>query len=589
MAQRMTSLGFAQEEPAAAPLDFSGATIPALGGAGETRNARKPLIDFAQNPLGAIGAVLMNVARGASGQPLYTDELLEREQQEQLLGYKKMELGAQALTKGIELLKNTPAANRDRVAKQFGALYEPIVGAGFTQTLLDASAQPDTTAAIIQRFGKRGQEMYKLAGGDPDLTLDLLQDDKLQTRLDEMDGRRLGKEAMRRIAAAGEVLEQSPEGQQALQSLQQGWTLADLQDPAIMEVMGLTPEHVDAIARSPELQSQLRPFGFVPTADLDLQAKEAITDPQKSLSQISAEAGAKATAEATAKASAKPMNYIGPDGTIRAGTFGEREQMAAQGFQPLVTGRTPDDAAAAERDKLQTTIPPFVASLAGVDPGTTKADFRAAGGNDEIDATTTRALQGAEAAVKGTRDIIGNMRAIVQENPDANTRVAALQGVATNLIAEFKALTGALGADVDLNAEVAKHEDTFKKNGIDNALMKQGAIVLAYMSAKAMDEGGRLTDRDVNLAAQAMGTGAADPQMLLALLDQAEVNADSTFRNRVEAAIRKRPPSQLPDVREAEAVAERLMADEDVSREELAKLSPRARRLLKSRLANAVK
>lgn len=579
-----TGLGFAPETPAASP----GATAraPRLDVLGETR--QPPVINARENPIAAIGAMLQNFGRGIEGKELYTTELRKERLQREALEFEKLNLGSNALAKGMELLKNTPAAQREAMATKFGAMYEHILP-GFSDTLREASQQPEATAEQIRALGDHGETLIAVAG-DIDGALKLATNPAFMKQLDDMADQRNAPEIFSAMKRGQETLMQTPEGKALWeQAMKGGFTLADLQDPALQEGLGITQSHVNTIARSKEVQSSLREFGFKPVADMDAEA--AAKAKEKPLSRI----GAEAAAAESAKQSAKIVNYIGQDGTIKAATLGEREKMAAMGFQPFVSGRTEQDLTAQEqareKDAAGKSVPvdPYFARIAGVPPTMTKQEAIDKGLVPDIDEPTKRQLQGAEAAARGISGLIGQARAIVEQNPDANTRVAALGGLVTNFKSELDAFGRATGVKIDVDREMKGREDIFKQNGIDNALMKQLAISLAYMNAKSLDDSGRLSDSDVRNSAKALGAGASNPEILANLLDQAEMTADDSFRNRVESATGARRPSNLPDIQSAEDIASRITSGEKVTADEIATLPPRARRALKARLANAKK
>lgn len=584
----MAGLGFAPE-PTAAPSPAAPARVPMLDRLGpRPATAAAPLANLSTSQ--KIGALLQDFGRGVAGRPSYTDELIAQRTEQEALELERMNVGVNAMTKGLELLQKTPAAQREVIAKQYGQMYEHLIP-GFTETLAAAAQEPEATKEQLAALGEHANTLIAV-GGSLDGALKLAQNSAFMAQLNDASDERNAPEIVSALERGRDTLAQSPEGKALWdQMTRDGLTISDLMDPQFQGALGLTQSHVNSIMRSPAIQSTLRPLGFVPTADADkkAQAEAGRESPQDAARR----AGGIAAAEAAAREAAKMITFLGPNNAVIRRPQGEAEALRAQGFQPLVTGRTEADADAISKAQTKDTadksvpVDAYFARIAGVDPKTTIQEAIDQGLTPEIDDTTKRALQGAETGMRGITGLIGQARAIVEQNPNANTRVAALGGLVTNIKAELDSLGRSTGIKIDVDRELKGREDIFKSNGIDNALMKQLAIGLAYMNAKSLDDSGRLSDADVRNSAKALGAGASDPAILLNLLDQAELTADDSFRNRVQSATGKRRDSSLPDVKAAEDIAKRIEAGEEVTREEMAQLSPRARRALKARLSNA--
>lgn len=579
----MAGLGFAPE-PTPAPSPAAPARAPQLDVIGTPGpRAAAPLANLSTTQ--KIGALLQDFGRGVAGRPSFTQELLSQRQEQELLELKRMDVGVSAMTKGMELLQNTPAAQREAVAKQYGQMYEHLLP-GFTETLAQAAMQPQATEEQLKALGEHGKTLIAI-GGSVDEALKLAQNPAFMSQLNDASDARNAPEIVSALERGRDLMMQSPETKALWdQMTKDGLTLSDLMDPQFRDALGLTAGHVNTIARSTELQSNLRPFGFQTTKDLDAEAGKKLD------ARYEKDKAGEAGAVQAAKEAAKIISYIGQDGTIIREPQGRRNELAAQGFSPLVTGRTDADLTAQEKaqqkDAAGKSVPvdPYFARLAEVDTNMTKQEAIDAGLTPDIDDTTKRALQGAETGARNMSALIGQARTIIQANPDANTRVAALGGLVTTLRAELGALGKATGVKIDIDRELKGREDIFKANGIDNALMKQLAVGLAYMNAKSLDDSGRLSDADVRNSAKALGASASDPDVLLSLLDQAEMTADDSFRNRVQASTGARRKSMLPDVQAAEDIAKRAEAGEEVKPEDVQTLTPRALRHLKSLRAN---
>lgn len=590
-APTLEPLGVAQQGAGAQPVGRAepGGGMEPIGlamrdGTQAQGGREEPLIDPSKNPLGAIGAVLQNVSRGARGQRLYTDELRDQRMLREQRELQRLTVGVDAMTKGIELMNNTPAAQRAEVAQQYGQLFEQVLP-GFTETLLSGARKPRDLMTTMEVLGEHGDTLVRL-GGDLDTALELSQDTALIKRLDLQADRRNAPEITMAFKRAQEVLQSSPQGNEILtKAAADGWTLSDLQDPAIQKALGLTPSHVNTIMRSPDVQSNLRPFGFIPTSDLDEQAKQRAG--QKSLDRIAAEERAKTTAREGAETIAFQNIQTG---AVEYAAKAQQEAMRARGFEPVITGRTEQDLASREerRREGKETAPvnPYITSVLGKDPETSIADFRAEGGNPNVPDADIRSLQTLETGLKNTDQTIERIKSIVTESDgDANTWGAQVAGILANLRTNVGSIARAFGSDFnfDIDKELAKYDGTMRELGVQGAELQSLVMDLSYMAAVSRGQEGRgLSDNDVKRFSKIVGTSTADPVAFTRVLDSVVTRFDQSFRNQFESVVRKRPESMLPDIAAAESLAERFegMTNDQAARE-IAKLSPRARRELK--------
>lgn len=541
--------------PPPSPVD---SPKPSLDPYGIDTGGVNPDIAYKDHPMAAIGSILLNFQRGLKGETLYTDELQQERQQREALALKKLDVGSTAMTKGLQLMKNTPPEQRAQIAQQYGKLFEHLIP-GFTQTLLKAADQPVATEAQIAALGEHGAQLISIAGDLPG-ALELSQNTAFMKQLDEQADRQNAPDIAQAFKRAVDVLKQTP-GTNALleQTAKNGFTVAELQDPKVQQGLGLTPSMVATISRNKEVQSMLRPYGFIPQADADKQAEARAAD--KPISQLSAEAAA----TESARESAKMIRYIDGNGTVKLAPQGQQAQMAAQGFQPLVTGRTDADIKAQAEARAEgkrsgedkAPIDPYIARETGLPPETTIGDARAQGITGKIDASTQRELQTVQTGVKNASDAIGRMRVLLKKNPDVNALGPQITAAAQNLRADVTSVGKALGIDWLKNQDT--NFDQFipqlKEAGIQSAEMQSLVLDLAYMSAVARGQHGQgLSDKDVAKFAKIVGTAQSDPAQLLAVLDSVEQRFDVAYRNQFETAVGARPLSVLPDVRDAEAL-----------------------------------
>ena len=571
--------------PPPSPVD---APKPSLDPYGIDTGGVNPDIAYKDHPMAAIGSILLNFQRGLKGETLYTDELQQERQQREQLALKKLEVGSGAMTKGLQLMKNTPPEQRAQIAQQYGKLFEHLIP-GFTQTLLKAADQPVATEAQIAALGEHGAQLISIAGDLPG-ALKLAQNATFMKQLDETTDQKNAPDIAAAFKRAVDTLKQTPGTNALLEQVgKNGWTLAELQDPKVQQGLGLTPSMVNTISRNKEVQSMLRPYGFIPQADADKQAEARAAD--KPITQIAAEEAARSGAQE----SAKVIRYIDDNGTVRLAPQGQQDQMAAQGFKPLVTGRTDADLKAQAEARAEgkrsgedkAPIDPYIAREAGLPAETTIGDARAQGITGKIDTSTQRELQTVQTGVKNATDAIGRMRALLKKNPDVNALGPQLTEAAQNLRADVTSTGKALGIDwlKNQDANFDQYIPQLKQAGIDSAEMQSLVLDLAYMSAVARGQHGQgLSDKDVAKFAKIVGTAQADPAQLLGVLDSVEERFDASYRNQFETAVGARPQSQLPDVRDAEALGVKAARGETIDPATIRSLSARQVAAMKSAL-----
>jgi hypothetical protein len=516
------------------------------------------------NPLSRLGVALLNFQRGATGQKLYSDELRERQAEEAMMNIKRTELSAGLMEKGIELIKNTPAAQRAQVAQQYGRMWEHLTP-GISQILGDMATSARVTPEQMEMMGKHYSRAMAVADGDPVKAAQFIAQNPNTVKMwDEADDEKNFPYIEQAFAGIEQFASQNPEARTAINAAaKDGWTLGDLADPEISQILGFTPDMINTIRRNPDLQDSLREYGFRPAGDVALEQKEALKAKagEKPLSRVAA--------EAAAKEGQKRQLYENIEtGEVVASTFGAREEMAAKGFQPQTTGRTESDVAAnaaarvrgKETGKDESRANVIVSSTLGLPATTTNKEIIDLGGNPDVTEAQIKQLTTADKSTKNLQDSIGNTLALLESNPYAGTTTAAIAKTVTNLVAEADAFFEISGIKPpDYKAEIERGEKLgiWKKYGIDSAEMKQNAITLGYMTATTFDDTGRITENDFNYGAQVAGARNASPDIARTVLRQAAANADSNYRNLAQSIIRVRPKSSDPEIQKADELLDK--------------------------------
>lgn len=590
---RYNTSGFAlpPQAPANNLINPEGGSIDPKGiGALSSPRSRDQAFGGGESPLRTLGAMMMNINRGMNGKPLYTDELRQQQKEDELLDLQHLQVTAGLLEQGMKLIQNTPDESKARIADQYGKLYAHLPG--FAEMFNEAAATPGTSAAQFAALGEHAEKAVATFGPGKKALQGMALHPEIVKQWDKADDEKNGPYIIQRLQQVDQIVNGDPRSKAVFDAAAaNGITPSDFLNPDLAGALGFNESMVRSIIRDPNLQREMASVlpGFVPSEDAKLKAQQDIE--QVPLSRIADEARIRAEA----KANATVMQFTDAHDNIQSSTYGQSARMKAMGFEPVVTGRTPTDlgANAAKRvtgkqtGERNSVIDPWVASVTGFDNTKTNQDFIDSGGSPDVSEEERTAIGNTEKAMKSARELSGNVKALVKDNPSANTRVASVERFATNMVSEYNAFVSATGGkSVDFEKEIAKYEPVFKKNGIDNALVKQAVVSLAYAQAGAWGQTGHsAANKDITLAAEAVGGSNADPDLLTRLLDQSELNFDSAYRNQVFSVTRKMPPSTLPDVAKAEAIHERTLAGEKPTQAEVTALTPRA--LLKWKMLRA--
>lgn len=125
----------------------------------------------------------------------------------------------------------------------------------------------------------------------------------------------------------------------------------------------------------------------------------------------------------------------------------------------------------------------------------------------------------------------------VRDNPGALTDVSGLARIGTNLMANVDTL--ARDFDVEFEDEevlnAATYAETFKDLGIANAEMKSIMVGLASQQAIINNPSGRISDRDLKVAMQQIGTSIQNPEGFIRITDRLAKRADRVFRSQYKS------------------------------------------------------
>jgi len=569
-------------------LDQLGTPEPGETNVGTAPAKQEPLIDFKKNPLGAIGLVLTNVSRGIQGRELQTDVLRKQRLAEQQQAVNELTVGVNAIEAGLNLRDKLPAGpQRDEAMSRFANTVNQTLP-GFAGIFSTVAQTPGRHVDALKGVLAHGETLAAITGGDREQMLSLARDPNFMKTLNDQADRKNTPEIFNSFRTVGQMLNNTSGSRLLQQAAADGWTISDLRDPQIKKAFGLTDSHIQTIERNQDLQVQLKDFGFVPTEEV--KARGEANARLKPLDRVEAEAAATRRAQ---EGEEMVTFTNGTETVLRPQR--EAEALEAQGFERLVTGRTPEDIASNARARREAEgaapINTFVARTLGLPPDTPKSQARAEGLSTDIEDVKIRDLQKIDTGFKNARDVIDRVQQILRENPQAKAFGGRAAEFINNIRADIASVGELFDYQVDFAQEGVKHQDVFDEFGIDSAELQSLVLDLSFMVGVSRGQQGRaLSDNDVKRFAKIIGENQRDPQQIETVLNSVMIRFDQAFRNQFETVVGRAPESQLPDIRSAESIIARLENNEIESlqevQNEIANLTPRARDFMITRLGS---
>lgn len=161
-----------------------------------------------------------------------------------------------------------------------------------------------------------------------------------------------------------------------------------------------------------------------------------------------------------------------------------------------------------------------------------------------------------EASTRNFIADIGEAQDFVRENPAALTTVSGLARVATNISANIDALRQDFDVEFDEGVlEAGTYLDTFKELGIESAEMKSIMVGLAAQQAIINNPSGRVSDRDLKVAMEQIGSSIQTAEGFARVTDRLARRADRVFRNQYKSRSKGKTPFE-GDLGLAEEAAE---------------------------------
>lgn len=128
--------------------------------------------------------------------------------------------------------------------------------------------------------------------------------------------------------------------------------------------------------------------------------------------------------------------------------------------------------------------------------------------------------------------MVGDALELLTNEPDVNTWAARGAALVNDLQQEAKTLGETLGVDIpDGVFDVEGYQNTFDELGIQNARMKSLVVSIAAQKAIANNPGGRISDKDMDIAIREIGADSKDPRAFKQVLFDSAKRSVRTLRN----------------------------------------------------------
>lgn len=275
---------------AAAPLAASATPTPAAPvAAAPAAAARKPLVDFNENPLAAIGLVLSNVAAGMRGQELPTTKLAAIQATRDAQKLHQITTQLDVVERGIKIAQTMPVDQRAAFVQGFAHNFETSLP-GTSELLKQAVANP---AAGTMLTGMKGY-VEAFPKTPPELLMKMLNDKNGKEFLDQSIAGQYGQSATAKLGMWEQWITKAGVNMAALTDPKTGLLNISKEQAGIYNEM-VKKANPEAAFSEPELQyiyQNAAQHGITPPSLAGEVAKTAATTPVH-LSQAETGAGVK--------------------------------------------------------------------------------------------------------------------------------------------------------------------------------------------------------------------------------------------------------------------------------------------------------
>ena len=132
--------GFNLAAPSPAVPQAPAPAAPAAPAAAPQAPARRPsaVPRFDTNPVGAIGAVLLDLSRGLQGKPLFTDALMKQDRDAEIFAMQKVAFAMNIQKTILDMGQKVPSDRLDQVFANLKAQAEPLLGVGTLDPIIES-------------------------------------------------------------------------------------------------------------------------------------------------------------------------------------------------------------------------------------------------------------------------------------------------------------------------------------------------------------------------------------------------------------------------------------------------------------------
>lgn len=252
---------------------------------------------FDDDPLGAIGLVLSNVAAGLQGQELPTSRLRRDQLAQDESDLRRMQIGLQAAGEFARLAEPLDADGKAKLADDFNRRFGEVAGFDFNTLALTPTVEINDVLALAPGIDPSLLTAFR----DPAALRDVLLDPKQRAVLEQQSDQKHFGAVETKVQAALDAIEQSQPG--FLESVTNAETgLVDLGVAELTQINDqaqlFTPVELATLTRN------MQAFGFTPP---ELSEKVAVgRATEKPLERVEQEAAARARGAASVKGDDAP-------------------------------------------------------------------------------------------------------------------------------------------------------------------------------------------------------------------------------------------------------------------------------------------
>ncbi len=220
---------------------------------------------FADNPFGAVGLILSNIAAGMRGQELPTTRIRREQAAEKQFNLRRLQTIFDLVEKGVGMFGSMDLSDPRTIAgiDAFAGQFTDSLGPDFRDTLISGiEFAQERGQEALKSLGEHQERAAQICGFDKDCILKVGRDPALMKQFDEAADRDRRSGIIAKFQAIGEAVKTDPNGNELLAAVaKDGITSAELRQ--IPEGFQLTEDEILTLERDKELQDIVRPAKYV--------------------------------------------------------------------------------------------------------------------------------------------------------------------------------------------------------------------------------------------------------------------------------------------------------------------------------------